>query len=73
MNFLFHCKGYLLNTVWKFKEFSVTEILREINFGESKSSKIAFLVILGAPNFVNLVNFSLHKVQKYIKIKSQNL
>ena len=26
-------------TVWKFQEFSAIQILREINFGESKSSK----------------------------------
>ena len=28
-------------TVWKFQDFSITQILREINFGESRSSKIA--------------------------------
>ena len=27
--------------VWKFQYFSVTEILREINFGESRSLKTA--------------------------------
>ena len=30
-------------TVWKFQDFSVTQILREINFGECRSSKTAFL------------------------------
>ena len=29
------------NTVWKFHDFSVTQILREINFGECRSSKNA--------------------------------
>ena len=33
------------NTVWKFQHFSVTQILRDINFGESKSSKNAFFAI----------------------------
>ena len=28
-----------LLTVWKFHDFSVIQILREINFGESRSSK----------------------------------
>ena len=36
------------------------QILREINFA-----------ISGALNFVDLVNFSLQKVQKFIKKKSQ--
>ena len=29
-------------TVWKFQDFAVTQILREINFAESKSSKLTF-------------------------------
>ena len=35
------------NTVWKFGDFSVTWILREINFEESRNSKTAIFVILG--------------------------
>ena len=34
-------------TVWKFQDFSVIQILREINFGESRSSKTAVFAILG--------------------------
>ena len=30
-----------LNTVWKFQDFHITQILREIHFGESRSSKTA--------------------------------
>ena len=41
-------------------------ILREINFAESRRSKIADFVIQGALNFVNLVNFNLQKEQKFI-------
>ena len=36
-----------------FEDFTVFQILRETNFGESKSSKtIMFFAILGAQNFV---------------------
>ena len=50
--------------VWKVQEFSVTQVLREINFGEFRSSKTAFLTILKALNFVYFVNYILHKVHK---------
>ena len=59
--------------MWKFQDFSVIQILREITFGDSKSAKIAVFAILGALIFVHLVNPSLWKVQKYIKIKIQSL
>ena len=29
-------------TVWKYEDFSITQNLREINFGASRSSKTAF-------------------------------
>ena len=59
-------------TVWKLQDFSVTQILREINFGESRCSKTAAFSILVALNIVTLVNFSLQKVGKFIKIKIQS-
>ena len=37
--------------MWKFHEFSITEILREINFGDSRSGKPAILTHLEAVNF----------------------
>ena len=57
-----------LHTVCKFQDFSVIQILREINFGEFRSFKTANAIFpfLGDLNFVNLVNFSLLKVQKCI-------
>ena len=61
------------HTVWKFQDFPVTQILHEINFGESRSPKTAYFSILGALNFVNLVNFSLKKVPNFIAIKIQSL
>ena len=59
--------------MWKFQDFSVIEILREINVGESRSAKIAILAIFGALNLVDLVNYSLQKVQISMKIKIQSL
>ena len=59
--------------VWTFQDFSITQILREINFGELRSSTTAAFTILGALNFVNLVIFSLQKMQKCMKIKIQSL
>ena len=66
-----HIRKY--NTLWKFHDFSVTQILREINVEDSRSAKSADFAILGAVNFVHLVNFSLQKGQKFIKIKIQRL
>ena len=58
-------KLFLSNiTVWKFQEFSVSQILREINFGESRSVETAIFAIFGALNSVDLVNCSIQKVQK---------
>ena len=53
--------------MWECQDFSVIQILREINFGEFRSCKTAFYAILGALNFVEMVNFSHQKVQKFIK------
>ena len=50
-------------TVSKIQHFFVTQILREINFGGYRNSKIAVFAILGALNFANLVNCRLQKVQ----------
>jgi len=42
--------------VWKFHDFSIAQILREINFGDDGSSKNAFL--------------QTSKIHKKVKIKS---
>ena len=39
------------STMWKFHDFSITQILREINFGDSRSAKSAILTHLEALNF----------------------
>ena len=53
--------------MWKFQGFSIIQIIREIDLGEFRSSEIAYITILGALNFENVVNFSLHKVQKFLQ------
>ena len=42
-----------LCTGWKFHDFSVTQILRQINFEECRSSKTAIFAILVALNSIN--------------------
>ena len=59
--------------MWKCHDFSVTQIFREINFGESRSSKTAVLTILEALKMILLVNFSLQKMQKFLEITIENL
>ena len=53
----------LLNTVWKFHGFSITQILREINFGEKGSAKYAILTHLDA------LNFDFHDFLHFFKAK----
>ena len=67
--------GYCSYTVWKFQNFPVIQILREIHLGESISSKIAGFAKLEALGEaeVNLAHFSLQKVQKFKKVKIQGL
>ena len=53
--------------MWKFQDFSITQILREINFEDSRMAKTAIFAILRAVNFVQMVNFSLKKSTKIHK------
>ena len=39
------------STVWKSQDFSIAQILREINFEDSRSAKSAILAHLEALNF----------------------
>ena len=55
------------------KIFLSLKILREIDFIDSRITKTAKSASLGSVNFVHLVNFSLQKVQQFIKIKIQSL
>ena len=47
--------------MWKFHDFSITQILREINFGDFTSAKSAILANLGA------LNFDLYEVLHFLK------
>ena len=49
------------------------EILREINFGESRSCKTAILALLETLNFGYFVNCGLPKVQIFTKIIIQSI
>ena len=56
--------------MYKLHDFSVIQILREINFRESRSSETAVFAIFEALSLVNLVNSRLPKVEK-LKKKSK--
>ena len=56
--------------MWKFQDFCIIDILREINVEDSRSAKSADFAILGAVNFVHLVIFSFKKVQKFTEIQN---
>ena len=56
------------NTVWRIQDFSVIQILREINF-EYRSFKNDIFSILETLNFDFSVNFRLRKTQKFMNIK----
>ena len=43
--------GSKVYSMWKFHDFSITHILREINFGDSNSAKSANKHIFGLRNF----------------------
>ena len=55
--------------MWNSQNFSVIQILREINFGECIGSRFCNLQAL---TFVAFANSSLKKVQKFTRIKIQN-
>ena len=57
------------SAVWKFQDYSVIQILREINFGQYKSYKTEFFAIFETLNLISLVIVSLPQVQILIKSK----
>ena len=54
--------------MWKIQHLSVTQILREINFGEFASSKTAVYPIFRAVNVCSFCNFQAPKSAKIKKI-----
>ena len=43
--------NHWVTKMWKFHDFSITQILREINFGDSRGAKSAISTHLEALNF----------------------
>ena len=60
-------------TMWKFQDFSASQILREINFGPIEDPKTAILTIWAALNYKILDIFDIFKFEIFIKIKIQSL
>ena len=60
------------STLWKFQDFSVFQILREINFWESRSTKSAILTHLEAPklDFYLILDILKTKIYKINQIQS---
>ena len=58
--------------MWKFHDFSITQILREINCGDSRSAKSAILTHLEALNFDldELLHFLKAEIYQINKIQS---
>ena len=64
-------------TEWKFHYFSITHILREINFGDSRSSKSAISTLISALNmsfyeflYLNGELYQINKIQSPKMCKS---
>ena len=53
--------------MWKYHDFSVSHILRAINFGDPRSAKLDILELTQAKNVDFLINFALFKGWKFPK------
>ena len=67
---LFYVKSYYKNsqlqcTVWKLHDFSITQILHEINFGDSRSAKSAISTHVKALNFDSYAFLHFMKAEIY--------
>ena len=56
-----HYSTCFLYTVWKFENFAVTQILREVNFGDSTSAKSDISTHL------EVLNFALYEILHFLK------
>ena len=50
-------------TMWKFQDFSATQVLGEINFGDIKGPKTAILTTYAVLNFEFLATFDIFKCE----------
>ena len=59
-------------TVWKFMYFSITQILREINFGDGRSAKYAILTHLEALNLdsYEILHFLKAEIYQFTKFRA---
>ena len=57
------------NTMWKFQDFSATQILREIDFGHFEAPKPSILINRAAINFGFLGIFGVFKGKMFLKSK----
>ena len=67
-----------LLTVWKFQDFCITQILREISFEDSKSAKSAILTHLEALNFnfhdfLYFLKAAIYQMNKFTALKMAKL
>ena len=69
--FFYYCVPKCI-TVWTFLDFSITQILREINFRDSRTAKSAFFAILEALNldFYEFLHFLKSEIYQLSQIKS---
>ena len=56
--------------MWKFHDFSITQILREINLGDYRSAKSAVLTHLEAPNsdfyeFLHFLKAEIYQIAQF--------
>ena len=59
--------------MWKYQDFSATQILREINFGHFETPKVAVYAIWTALNLEILETFNISRCEIVPKIKSQSV
>ena len=62
-------------TVWKFRDFSITQILREINFGDSRKAKSAIFTHFEPLDFdfCEFLHFWTADIYQINKIQSLNI
>ena len=56
--------------MWNFHSFSITQILREINFGEAKSAKSS---VLNTFRGSEPMNFDFYALLHFLKFEGRNL
>ena len=60
--------------MWKFHDFSISQILREINFGDSRNAKSAILTYLEVLNvdfneFLHFLKVEIYQISKTLSLQ----